>query len=94
MCGHESFTPEHQTSSLGASPMKLFLIANAIFVAAFLWLIVLQPGWVVWAGFIALWCVIDLWISKDMHLAWWHWVIFIAVLIAIDLVALRILGQI
>ncbi len=73
--------------------MKLFLIANAIFMAACVWLIVLQPGWMVWAGFIAAWCLADFWFAKDIELAWWHWALFFAVLIAIDLVALRILGQ-
>lgn len=74
--------------------MKVFVIVNAIFMAACVWLIVLQPGWLVWVAFIALWCAVDYWVVKDIELAWWHWAIFFTVLFAIDLVALRILGQI
>jgi len=74
--------------------MKLFLIINALFIAACIWLIVIQPGWGVWVGFITAWCVADFWCAKDMHLSWWHWGLLFSVLIAIDLVALRILGQI
>ena len=74
--------------------MILFLIVNAIFIALCVWLIILQPSWIIWSGVIIAWCVADLWLAKDLHLAWWYWALVIAVLIAIDLVALRILGQI
>lgn len=74
--------------------MTLFLIINALFTAACIWLIVLQPGWLVWTGFIAAWCAVDLWFAKEIHLSAWHWALLIAALVAIDLVALRILGQI
>lgn len=74
--------------------MLTFLIINAIFLAIFIWLVVLQPGWLVWAIFIAVWCVADVWFAKDIHLKWWHWAGIIALLCVIDLIALRILGQI
>ena len=74
--------------------MVFFLVINAIFIALCVWLIVLQPSWLVWAGFIAVWCLADVWFAKAIHLAWWHWALLISALIVVDLVALRILGQI
>ena len=74
--------------------MKVFLIVNAVLIAACVWLIILQPSGLVWTAFIAAWCAADLWFAKDIHLSWWHWALVIAVFIAIDLIALRILGQI
>lgn len=78
----------------GAPAILTFLIINAIFIAACVWLIILQPGWLVWAGFIAAWCAADVWLSRGIDLKWWHWALLITALLAIDLVALRILGQI
>lgn len=74
--------------------MLIFVVVNVLFVAAFVWLIILQPGWPAWVAFIAAWCVADFWFAKEIHLMWWHWALLIAALIAVDLVALRILGQI
>ncbi len=74
--------------------MVMFVIVNLVFIALCVWLIVLQPGWLAWIGFIAVWCLADTWFAKSISLSWWHWALLIAALVAIDLVALRILGQI
>lgn len=74
--------------------MALFIIANIIFLALCLWLILTEAAWWVWALVIALWFATDAWFARGLELAWWHWALLIIALCAVDLFALRILGQI
>ena len=74
--------------------MKVFLAVNAAFVLVFVGLAIVQPPLSVWLVFIGTWCLADYILAKDIHLAWWHWVLLVAILAIVDVVVLRLTGQI
>lgn len=76
------------------SGMKLFLAVNVAFVAVFVGLAIYQPPIWGWLVFIGTWCLADYILARDIHLAWWHWVLLVGILAIVDVVVLRLTGQI
>ena len=74
--------------------MNIFLAVNAAFVLVFVGLAIMGPPLWGWLVFIGTWCLADYILAKDIHLAWWHWVLLVLILAIVDVVVLRLTGQI
>ena len=71
-----------------------FLAVNAAFILVFVGLAIFQPPVWGWLVFIGAWCLADYILAKDIHLAWWHWVVLVLILVIVDVIVLRLTGQI
>lgn len=73
--------------------MKRFLAVNGGFFLVFVGLAILQPPLWVWLLLVGVWCLADYVLAWRLDLAWWHWLLLLAVLAIVYSVVLHLTGR-
>ena len=75
--------------------MRKFIFVMVVFTIGMALLLFFEVGtWWIWYIYLAVWTLIEYRIAKNIELKWWHWILIICAILAIDWIVLELIDYI
>lgn len=92
---HITKSAEINSDALQKKEIKRFVFVMIVFTIGMALLLFYDvSSWWIWYLYFGIWTLIELKIAKNINLKWWHWVLIITAIIAVDWMVLELIDYV